>query len=204
LNLDLAAQNDGHCMALGEMIFGQGQGLQNIICLSLGTGIGGGAILEKQLVRGSNGCALEVGHVVLDYSCDLDCACGNKGCWETLVGAKALSNHYQVLSGEKVSAEEIAQRARKEDPIAIQCFEKLGLWFGRGLGQLNNIFDPQKIILSGGLSHSFELFKEKTIEEMKKHSYQRKINRFPEIVLSKKQKSAGLLGALVLARDYCP
>ena len=159
--------NDANAAALGEMYFGAAKGAHNFICVTLGTGIGGGIVIDGEIYTGCLGTAGEIGHMTIDAN-GLRCSCGNTGCWETLAsgtalareakqrisdGAKTAILEYADGDVNKVNAETVHKAARKGDTLAKELIAQLACYVGVGLTNLINIFNPELIVIGGGLSN---------------------------------------------------
>lgn len=158
--------NDAKAAALGEQEFGAGKGLSDLICVTLGTGIGGGIIIGGRLYLGRSGAAGEIGHMTIDLH-GPRCSCGNIGCWETFASGTAMEAEAarRIRAGERsslrlasdagsgeVTAENIADAARRGDSLASSVISWSAGHIGTGLVNLANIFNPEVIVLGGGLS----------------------------------------------------
>ncbi|HKE33755.1 MAG TPA: ROK family protein [Candidatus Acidoferrum sp.] len=158
----VALENDGDASALGEASWGAGKGKSRLIYVTVGTGIGGGIILEGQLYRGVDRAHPEVGHHVID-AFGPECTCGFRGCWEALAtgpamaawfntNARATSGHAEILS-----AKEIFQLAKKGHPLAQEAVAREALYLGLGLANLINLFVPDRIVMGGSIMKSMSL-----------------------------------------------
>ena len=142
-----------------------GAGLANVIALTIGTGIGAGIILNGELQRGDTGIAGEAGHIIVNPSGDERCGCGATGCLEAMASGTALgrlggraaavdpAGLLATLAGQAgdVTGETVHEAARRGDPTALLLFNQIGYWLGVGIASLANVFDPQLVILGGGL-----------------------------------------------------
>lgn len=153
--------NDANAAALGECRYGAGQGLKDLLMVTLGTGVGSGFITNGQLVLGSHGNAGEIGHmtIVIDGR---DCTCGRKGCLEAYVSIRGLRQTYEELDGDpEVLAEEgvlcIAKAAQRGDQAALQTFRHAARWLGVGLANAVAVTGPARIVLFGGIARNGEL-----------------------------------------------
>lgn len=170
--LPVAVDNDVNAGALGELRWGKGQNLRNFVYISLGTGIGAGLVFNRQLYRGSNQLAGELGHMSIDINGPI-CACGNRGCIEALAGGKALADRLREdiqrgsriadlelsrqLTTAGISAKDIISAAESGDRYAHEVIEQLGDRLAVVIVNLINLLDPDKIILAGGLLHTNDL-----------------------------------------------
>lgn len=202
--------NDVNAILLGEWIYGAGKGFKNIFLFTLGTGIGGAAVCEGRLLFGANGFAGEFGHTVINFN-GPECLCRNFGCLERYVGAryivelaekkikKSVSrlNKYRQLSPRL-----IAEEAKKGDRVAQEVFEEIGYYIGIGLSNIINLFDPEIVIISGGIARAGKIIFEpvrKTVAQKVLGPEYRKI----KIIPAKLGDNGGILGSahFVRARD---
>jgi glucokinase len=158
-----AMENDGDAAALAEAGWGAGKNRTRLIYVTVGTGIGGGIILDGKLYRGVDGAHPEIGHQVLDAS-GPQCSCGFRGCWESLAAGPAMvawvERHAPVgyLHRQGITAKRICELARQGDELAAQAVEHEGFYLGLGLANLISMFTPDAIVLSGSVMNSAPLF----------------------------------------------
>jgi glucokinase len=206
LHVPAILENDANAAAVGEMWQGAAVGCNTIICVTLGTGVGGGIILNGKLWRGVDGAAAEIGHMCVDPFGGVACTCGSRGCLEVFASATAIvrmtreaSPRYpdSVLHGvEDRTAEMIFEAGQEGDELALEIFRRMGVYLGIGLANLINILNPEMIVIGGGVVNGWDLFE--------KHMHQQVEERaFPllrvKIVRAKCGDDAGLLGAARLA-----
>ncbi len=201
-------ENDANAAAIGEMWRGAGQGHRTLICVTLGTGVGGGIILDGKLWRGVNGSAAEIGHIGVDPFAGVACTCGSRGCLEVYASATAIVRMTRearprypnsvLHDTEDLTSAKIYQAGKEGDELAIEVFRRMGVYLGIGLASLINVLDPDIVIIGGGLSNGWELFE--------KHMHQQVMERaFPiparrvKILRAQCGDDAGLLGAARLA-----
>ena len=161
--LRVALENDGDAAALAEAGWGAGRNRTRLIYVTVGTGIGGGIVLDGKLYRGVDGAHPEVGHHVVDPA-GPECSCGFRGCWESLAAGPAmvawLESHapddYSHRQG--LSAKRICELAQQGDAVALQAVEHEAYYLGLGLANLINLFTPDAIVLSGSVMKSAALF----------------------------------------------
>jgi glucokinase len=158
----VALENDADAGALAEAAWGAGRDKPRLIYITVGTGIGGGIILDGQLYRGVDGTHPEFGHQVIDPAGPL-CSCGFRGCWESLASGPAMAAWAQGQAGANDShgtAERICQRAREGDELARQAVTREAYYLGLGLANLINLFVPDGIVMGGSVMRSALLFLE--------------------------------------------
>jgi len=149
--------NDANCLALAEAVDGAGAGYANVFGLIMGTGIGGGLILNGKIVEGANGTTGEIGHVPLPYYEASDgpltkCGCGQTGCIERMASGGALARLYEMMTGKKADAAEIAALAGKSDLDALGVLDRFYTVVAKAMVAILHTFDPDIIVVSGGLN----------------------------------------------------
>jgi glucokinase len=162
-NVRVALENDGDAAALAEAGWGAGRNRSRLIYVTVGTGIGGGIVIDGKLYRGAGGAHPEIGHHVVDPA-GPECTCGFRGCWESLAAGPAMAAwvernapaDYRHRQG--ITAKRICELAQAGDAIAIQAVEHEAFYLGLGLANLINLFTPDAIVLSGSVMKSAELF----------------------------------------------
>jgi glucokinase-like ROK family protein len=194
-------ENDANASALGEYYFGAGKNIENFLYLSMDIGIGGGIISNGQLFHGANGYAGEFGHVTID-SGGSRCNCGKIGCLETVVGSKVILQKYGERKGqhESISLQDVIQRGRSGDEISQTIFRETADALGRGLGNLVNIFNPQRIILGWSLGQAYDLMIPHLWESIKNNSLSDPLQEL-EIVPFTNGADDCLLGCVALVMD---
>jgi glucokinase len=205
-NLQLPAilENDANAAAVGEMWQGAAQGCRTIICVTLGTGVGGGIILDGELWRGVDGAAAEIGHMCVDPFGGVACTCGSRGCLEVFASATAIvrmtreaSPRYpdSVLHASRdLTAEKIFEAGLQGDELALEIFRRMGVYLGIGLANLINILNPEMIVIGGGVVNGWDLFEKHMLHEVEERAFPLLAARV-KIVRAKCGDDAGLLGA---------
>src|SRR5580765_2667426 len=161
-NVRVALENDGDASALGEAAWGAGRGKSRLIYVTVGTGIGGGIILDGKLYRGAERAHPEVGHHVIDAS-GPQCTCGFRGCWEALATGTAMAAWFSSeasaagRNGVSLSAKEIFQLAITGDALAQKAVERENYYLGLGIANLINLFMPEMIVLGGSIMKSIRI-----------------------------------------------
>jgi len=208
LELPAIVENDANAAAVGEMWQGAAVGCKTIICLTLGTGVGGGIILDGKLWRGVDGAAAEIGHMCVDPFGGVACTCGSRGCLEVFASATAIvrmtreaSSGYpdSILQGnEDLTAEMIFEAGQEGDELALEIFRRMGVYLGIGLANLINILNPEMIVLGGGVVNGWDLFEKPMHQQVEERAFPLLAARV-KIVRAKCGDDAGLLGAARLA-----
>lgn len=215
IGLPAVADNDNNVAAWGEYRLGAAQGFEHVLFIGVGTGIGGGIIVDGRLLRGANGFAAEVGHVVVQPGGPL-CGCGNRGCWEqvasghalTRAGREAARQHPQSAIARRsggdparVSGPLVTDAARAGDPIARGILAQVGERLGEGLAGLANVLDPQIVVVGGGAAEAGDLLLEPARTAFR-GSVEAWAHR-PEIPLRRAElgNDAGAIGAAMLALE---
>ena len=216
LGLPTVVENDANAAAWAEARFGAGRGEDHVVVLTVGTGIGGGIVIDGQLLRGRFGVAAEIGHlnIVPDGR---RCGCGLQGCWEQYASGRALVQEAQeqasaspaiakqLLSlangrSEDITGPMITEAAQAGDVAALGCFDELGKWLGRGMAQLAAILDPGIFVIGGGVSSAGELVREPSLQAYRKHLTGRGHRPTAEVRMAELGPEAGIVGAADLAR----
>jgi glucokinase len=193
--LPVAVENDADAAALGEARWGSGASSGNFIYVTIGTGIGGGMLLDGRLYRGVDGAHPEIGHQVLDAS-GPRCYCGARGCWEILASGPAMVSWMCDRQPDKqfANASDVCEDARRGDPLALRCMQREGYYIGLGLANLITVFVPHKIALGGGVMKSSSLFMNTARTVIREICTQVPSER-TQIALASLGPDVGLLGA---------
>ncbi len=204
LSLPVVIENDANAAALGEQWRGAGRDIASIILLTLGTGVGGGIILNKQIWHGADGMAGEIGHMTLIPD-GRHCSCGNTGCLEMYASSRGILQSYREASRRQepvqplpATSEEVYEAARSGDPIAVRVMSDMGRMLGIGLANLINIFNPERIVIGGGVKDAWPLFIDAAREEIARRAFEVPARR-SEIVPSILGDDAGVIGAAAVA-----
>lgn len=164
LRREIRLANDANCFALSEAVDGSGQGAKTVFGIILGTGVGGGIVIDRQVLTGANAIAGEWGHNPLplpeaDDSPLLSCYCGRRGCIEAYLSGPALSADHFRVTGEQLSAAEIDCRANSGDAASEATLRRYEYRLGRALAGVINLLDPDTIVIGGGLSNLQRLYR---------------------------------------------
>lgn len=200
-------ENDANAAAVGEMWRGAARDRQTIVCLTLGTGVGGGLILDGKLWRGVDGAAGEIGHIVVE-PVGAPCGCGGRGCLEVYSSATAIVRmareilpHYPsspLHTADNLTAEAVYRRGLEGDELAREVFRRMGFYLGVGCASLVNLLNPEMIVIGGGVVGGWDLFSDHMREQMMARAFAIPARRV-EVVRAQCGDSAGLLGAARLA-----
>jgi predicted NBD/HSP70 family sugar kinase len=196
LGNEIKIENDAHCFVLAEQKLGAAKGAQNVLGVTLGTGVGGGAIINGKIYEGKSGGASHFGHMIIDPSGN-KCGCGQRGDFESWCGGRFVAQRYKANGGkiENASTREIFKSPEQAAKIVIkETYEKIGV----GLANLVSIFNPEVIVIGGGMSNSLNFPELREIT--RKYSYK---SLFEDVKLVKNElgDSAGVFGAAALTFD---
>ncbi len=186
--------NDANCAALGELVYGWRA--RNFLYVTWSTGIGGGIVAGGQVVWGATGQAGEIGHITLNPDGPL-CRCGKRGCLEAIAGGAALGDRALERLGQRFSAKELVERARKGEPGALSLVDRACLAMGQALAIVAELLEPEMIIFGGGLTNSWDFLGPKVVAALQSMSRIR-----PRVELTKLGDDVGLLGAAALPLHF--
>lgn len=197
-------ENDANAAAMGEMWRGAGRGRSTIVCVTLGTGVGGGIILDGKLWRGVDGAAAEIGHMCVDPFGGVACGCGSRGCLEVYASATAIVRMTREASprypdstlkvDSNLTGETIYEAGVAGDELALEVFRRMGVYLGIGLANLINIINPEMIVIGGGVMNGWELFEKYMHQQVAERAFPLLAARV-RIVRAECGDDAGLLGA---------
>ena len=204
--------NDANAFALGEKWLGAGKGVQSLVCLTLGTGVGGGIILGGHLWHGVNGMAAEIGHMTVVPD-GLPCNCGNSGCLEMYASASSIVRRIVIAlqAGEssavtdyvnndltKITSDLVYHFALKGDSLAGKIMHETSIYLGIGIANLINLLNPEMILIGGGLTNAWDLIYPDMIQEVHKRAFEVPAKRV-KIVRASLNDNAGIIGAAGIA-----
>ena len=214
-NKTVRVANDADAATLGEVIFGSAKDYNVVIMLTLGTGVGGGIVIDKKLYEGTNGMVSELGHITLRAN-GIKCGCGRRGCFEQYASATALiritkeamlknkdSSMWQVVLGdiEKVDGKTAFISAKQGDKTAIRVVDKYVSYLSEGCLDYCNIFRPDAIVFGGGISKEGEYLTEKVVNYLEKYDYGYKGTPKTAILTASLKNDAGIIGAASLVAE---
>lgn len=202
--------NDVRCAALGEMKFGAGRGCQNFVCITVGTGIGSGLVINGKIVRGASNAAGEIGHIKLQANGGPICGCGDTGCLEAYASGPSIvamaqdyikggkSTKFRELAGDdEITPYIVAKAASEGDLVAKRIFEIVGEYIGIGLTSVINLLNPERVIIGGGVAAAGDLLLD-PIRRTIKDRAMAVAGDAVEIVPAQLGNSAGVIGASLL------
>ena len=205
------AGNDANVAALAEYVYGSMKGYNSGVMITLGTGIGGGIVIDGKLITGSNGIGAEIGHTMVATNY-YDCNCGNNGCFETFCSATAIIKYAQKLlqegrntiirdmcknTLENITAKMIFDEYKENDQVAVEIINRFKKYLAMGIGNIVNFIDPAVISVGGGVSNASDIILDGLSEEVKKY-LPLKQTKIGNIVIAKFKNDAGIIGASAL------
>lgn len=216
IDLPVVIENDANAAAWGEFTYGAGHDVDDLLLVTVGTGVGGGLVLDGEVYRGANGVGAEIGHMRVVPNGIL-CGCGKHGCFEQYASGSALVREAraQAMSGaliaqgmferaggdiSKITGPLITEAARHGDQGARQQLAELGRWLGEGIASLTEIIDPGVVVVGGGVSEADDLLLEPTRVAFSGQLVGRGFRPIPEIRKARLGNRAGLIGAADLSR----
>ncbi len=198
LGCRVVVENDATTAALAELYLGHGRSHQSFAMVTLGTGIGGGIVIDGQLRRGRHGFAGEIGHTPINRSeTGWPCACGLRGCIESYAGTRGLLRKYAELGGSAEEIRPIAEAARLGDSAACATFAAMGEALGIGLAAIQNTLDLDAMVFTGGISPSFDLVEPALRASLRRFVFGPPLAEIP-LLVSELGDRTGLLGAAYL------
>ena len=196
--------NDGTCAAAGESVFGNGKNYSDFVMITLGTGIGGGLVLNGKVYRGSKGFSGEIGHICLDPN-GIWCNCGSRGCFEQYASGPAIVRNYAnkllkrgIVTNEEITPKYIFIRAKSKDEIALEVIEEAGYRIAQAFGTLLNVLNLEAFIIGGGISRSGNMLLP-VINKYLPDFVWPQLKEGVEIEIAKLQNDAGIMGAAAMA-----
>ena len=209
LSLRCILENDANAAAIGENWLGASRDFKNSILVTLGTGIGGGIIIDRKIYRGADGTAGEIGHICVE-PLGAPCGCGSRGCVEQYASATAivrmareLQNRFPETELSKradFSASDIYESGKIGDKLALEVFRLQGFYLGIVLADLINIFNPEAFIIGGGAAAGWDLFIPETKKQIQQRAYREPAMR-AKLIRAELGDDAGILGAARVGFD---
>ena len=206
IGLPVKVGNDANMAALGEMWQGGGKGFSNIVMVTLGTGVGGGIIIDSKIIAGYHGAGGEIGHACVNHNEVRPCNCGNHGCLEQYASATGITrlanirlakdDKASVLRGQEVSAKTVFDAVKADDEVAKEIAEEFGKYLGHAMANLAAVADPSAIVIGGGVSKAGEVLLQYVEKNFKEKAFF--ANKDTEFVLATLGNDAGICGAAKL------
>lgn len=212
--------NDCTAAALGEREFGAGKGLDNLVYITIGTGIGGGAIVDGHLLLGKDGNAVEIGHITIDYKGRLKCGCGKLGHWEAYCSGRNMPNYIRMRLKEikneelkrqsslfkkikrkafQLSSQDLFEAAKKGDKLSLQLVEELGVLNAIGFANVINAYDPSLITVGGTVALKNKEF---ILPLIRKYVKNYAVNRLPKIIATPLGEDIGIYGGISIVIKF--
>lgn len=202
IELPVFIENDANCAALGEMWKGAGSGSADVVCVTLGTGVGGGVVSKGMIITGVNGSAGEIGHITVMPENGFSCNCGKQGCLETVASATGIINLYKQQGKNAPDARTVFQHAAAGDEAAQYAIDRCAFYLGLAIGNIANTVNPAKIVVGGGVSEAGETL----LKPLKEYVGQFTFPRAMDVLTIEKAQlgnDAGVIGAAYLAKVMC-
>lgn len=217
VGLPVVVENDANSASWGEFAFGASVEHTDMVCVTVGTGIGGGIVSEGRLIRGAYGIAAEVGHIEM-VADGRPCGCGRRGCWEQYGSGNALVREARVLASERrseatvlvafgdgtpegIEGVHVTAAAQQGDPVAVEAFARIGTWLGRGLAELATVLDPEVFVIGGGVVDAGELLLGPARAAFRQNLVAASYRPVAAVVPALLGNDAGIVGAADLARQ---
>lgn len=217
IGLPVVIENDANSAAWGEAKFGAGKNQNHMMMLTVGTGIGGGIVVNGALYRGAFGIAAEFGHMRVVPEGHI-CGCGARGCFEQYASGNALLRHAREAINASpevarnllsrgdgtvagLTGQAITEAARDGDPVALAAFNTTGQWLGAGIASLAVLLDPACVVIGGGVIGAGEILLKPTRESLERNMPFTGKHPYPEIIAAQLGNEAGLVGVADLARS---
>ncbi|MCI0330244.1 MAG: ROK family protein [candidate division Zixibacteria bacterium] len=188
------ADNDANCVALAELLFGAARGSKSALCVTVGTGIGGGLILDGKVYRGSSFSAGEIGHTTVVFG-GKECACGNRGCLEKYASVSALIDAAKGRGYANVQA--LTDSAKKEEQPAVELIDRQAAYLGAGLASAINLINPEEIVLGGGFVDAYPPLLKLVENEIRQRAFPAALLTL-KVVKARLGNEAGVVGAAFL------
>ncbi len=196
----VAMDNDGNCAALAERAYGAAHGIDSFLLVTIGTGIGGAIVHDGEVLRGAGGMAGEFGHMRVQVD-GRPCECGLVGCWEQYCSGNVLPRLTAAVRPDLLDGPAVTAAAQAGDPVAGAAFEQVGEWLGVGVAGLVAAFDPEMVVVGGGVSAAGDLLLDPAREALIRSTYAAAHRRLPPLVPARLGPAAGAIGAAYLVRS---
>ena len=195
--LPVAIDNDANAATIGEWHVGAARGARNVVMLTLGTGIGGGLILDGKPFRGATGRGAELGHIVVRHDGSV-CGCGGRGHLEALASGLAADRAARTLYGERATGHELVDKGQAGEPEAVEALAEIGRCLGAGIAGLMNAFEPEIVVIGGGFARAGDLLLGPAREVVSREALA-SLRDLAPIVVAELGTDAGVIGAAMVA-----
>jgi glucokinase len=212
VRLPVRLDNDANCAAWAEHRFGVGRGTLQFLCVTLGTGIGGGLVIDGKPYRGAHGGAAEIGHMLVDPNGPM-CGCGKRGCWEQFASGQALErmareeldahpeSSLHMAPDGRIHGKSVTDAARGGDALAQDLVDRMARWIGWGFASLANILEPERIAVAGGVVRDWGVFASVAVDSMRDRIEASERRIAPEVLPASLGPDAGIVGAALLVLE---
>ncbi len=212
--LSVIVENDANIAAVGEMWKGAGSGAKDLVCITLGTGVGGGVIANGSLVQGASGAAGEIGHITVVANNGYNCNCGKTGCLETVASATGIVRVALEKIGEfpnsalavilnqegKITAKDVATCAQQGDEYAVMVLDRVTNYLGLSLANVASVLNPEKIVIGGGVSKAGDILLNSINKYFQQYSFVR-VRESTSLAIATLGNDAGVIGAAWLVKN---
>ncbi|WP_050615768.1 ROK family glucokinase [Bacillus testis] len=213
--LPVWVDNDANTAAIGEMWKGAGAGASDMVCVTLGTGVGGGVIANGMMVQGISGAAGEIGHITAVPENGFECNCGKTGCLETVASATGivrlaledLKNHPEskltdlLGANGSITAKDVVDCARNKDAYALHILDRVSFYLGYALANVANALNPEKIVIGGGVSKAGDILLKGVEAYFRKYTFLR-VRESTELAIATLGNDAGVIGAAWMVKTH--
>lgn len=207
INIPVYADNDANCAALAEYLISFSKQFKNMVFITIGTGIGGGLIINGCLHRGSHYAAAEIGHTIIKYKGKL-CKCGMRGCLEAYASVPNMmqrfnywSKQYQRKTKTKISPVKLYNLYNSRNPVAVKTIKENAEYIGTGLGSVVNVLNPESVVIGGGFSHSGKEYIKLIEKSIKQNAFKSAVSKL-KVFRAGLGNDAGFIGAALLVFVY--
>lgn len=207
VDIPVFVDNDANLMALAETRLGAARNYKNVVCITIGTGIGGGIVIDGEVYRGANYSAAEIGHMSIEFN-GKKCQCGNRGCLELYTSAPALIERYRhklrgsglSYNSDEIDSEYIFSKADIGEDLALESIDEVCDYLGSGIANILNLINPDIVVIGGGVAEAGDSFIARIAKAVKKRALNANV-RNVKIVKALLGNDAGVIGAIMLAAE---
>ncbi|MFS1663428.1 ROK family glucokinase [Streptococcus sp. zg-JUN1979] len=216
LGIPFAIDNDANVATLGERWVGAGANNDDVVFVTLGTGVGGGVVADGNLIHGVAGAGGEIGHIIIEPETGFECTCGNIGCLETVASAtgvvrvaRRMAEEYEgssqikaaIDNGESVTSKDIFDAAKEGDSFALTIVDKVSEYLGLATANISNILNPDSIVIGGGVSAAGEFLRSRVEKHFLTYAFPQ-VRQSTKVKIAQLGNDAGIIGAASLASTF--